>query len=91
MNGQHQRVDIPAQARTANKGLLQKNTGRVSLLSRSSCPLADPIGQGTELIRPDGDQHIFHGNEKSLLSSFMKPWQCSRGWGNPGKKSVKLL
>ena len=47
-NGQHQRVDIPARARIAHKDLLQKKTGRGSLLNRPSCPPDDPIGQGTE-------------------------------------------
>ena len=42
MDGQHQRVDIYAHARTAHKG-------RGSPLSHPSCPPDDPIGQGTEL------------------------------------------
>ena len=48
LDGPHQRVDIPAYARTAHKGLLQK-TGRGSLLNRPSWPPNDPISQGTEL------------------------------------------
>ena len=48
LDGQHQRVDIPACARTAYEGLLQK-TRRGSMLNRPSWPPNDPIGQGTEL------------------------------------------
>ena len=58
LKGQHQRVRSSAYATSAHKGLLQKKeeeegkkkrpiTG--SLLNRLSCPLDDPIGQGTEL------------------------------------------
>ena len=50
---QHQRVDIPAHARNAHNGLLQKRlergSGRGSLLNHPSCPSNNPIGQGTEL------------------------------------------
>ena len=42
LDGQYQRVDVPAHARTAHKGLLQKRLD-------PSCPHNDPIGQGTEL------------------------------------------
>ena len=49
LDGQHQKVDISAHTRIAHKGLLQKKTGRGSLLNRPSCPLDDRIGQGTEL------------------------------------------
>ena len=55
LDGQYQRVDIPAHARAAHKGLLQKKrekkkkkTGR-SLLSRPLRSPDDPVGQGTEL------------------------------------------
>ena len=47
--GQHLWVDIPAHARAAQKGPLQKKTGRGSLLSRPSCLFDDSIGQGTEV------------------------------------------
>ena len=40
-------VDIPAHARTAHNGLLQKKIG--NLLHRLSCSHEDPVGQGTEL------------------------------------------
>ena len=47
---QHQRMDIPADVRTGHKGLLQKKTGRGSLLNHPSCPPdGDTVGQGTEL------------------------------------------
>ena len=49
LDGQHQRVDIPAHAKTAHKGLLQKKIGRGSLLNRLLCPPDDLIGEGTEL------------------------------------------
>ena len=45
LNGQHQRVDIPAHARTACKGLLLKRLEE----NRPSYSSDDPIGQGTEL------------------------------------------
>ena len=45
-------VDIPAHARTAHKGLLQKRTGKGSLLNRPTCPPNDSIGQGPELNWP---------------------------------------
>ena len=50
LDGQHQKVDIPAHVRSAHKGLLQKKAGRESLLNRLSCPPDDPIGRGTELF-----------------------------------------
>ena len=46
LDGQHQRMDIPAQARIAHNGLLHK---RGPLLNCPSCPPDDPVGQGTEL------------------------------------------
>ena len=49
LDGQHQKVDISAHTRIAHKGLLQKKTGRGSLLNRPSCSPDEPIGQGTEL------------------------------------------
>ena len=49
LDGQHQRVDVTTNARTVRKGLLQKKTGRGSLLNRPSCLPDDPIGQGIEL------------------------------------------
>ena len=48
LDGQHRRMDIPAKARTAHKGLLQK-TLEEALLNGPSCPPDDPIGQGTPL------------------------------------------
>ena len=48
LDGQHQRVDIPAHTRTAHKGLLQK-TGRWFLLNRPLRLPDDPFVQGTEL------------------------------------------
>ena len=49
LDGKHQRADVFAHARTADNGLLQKKTGRGSLLNRPSCSPDEPIGQGTEL------------------------------------------
>ena len=49
LDGQHQRVDIPAHARAAHNGLLEKKTGGISLLNRPSCPHDDPSGERTEL------------------------------------------
>ena len=49
LDGQHLKVDIPAHARTAYKGLPAEKTGRGSLLNRPSCPLDDPVSQGAEL------------------------------------------
>ena len=49
LDGQHQRVDIHAHARTEHKGLLQKKTVRGSLLNLPSCPLDDPVGHRTGL------------------------------------------
>ena len=47
--GQHQRQDIPAQVRTAHKGLLQRRLEEVSTESFLMSPPDDPIDQGTEL------------------------------------------
>ena len=52
LDGQRQRVEIPAHARTAHQGLPQKKTGRGSLLYRPSCPLNDPVSQKTGLNLP---------------------------------------
>ena len=49
LDGEHQGVHISSHARTTHNGLLQKKTGRVSLLNRPSCSSDDRIGQGTEL------------------------------------------
>ena len=54
LDGQRQRVDIPAHAGTAHSGLLCTDTpclltGRGSLLNRPSCSPDQPIGQETEL------------------------------------------
>ena len=49
LNGQRQRLDIPARARSADNGFLQKETGRGSLLNHLSCSPDDPIGQETLL------------------------------------------
>ena len=53
LDGQYQRVDIPAYARTANNGLLEK--GLEENFCRIVChapphppPLDHPVGQGTE-------------------------------------------
>ena len=43
LDGKHQRVDIPAHARTAHKDLLQKR------LEEDLCWILHQIGQGTEL------------------------------------------
>ena len=48
LDGQLQRVDLSANARTSHKGFLLK-TGRRSLLNRPSCPPNNPIGERTEL------------------------------------------
>ena len=42
LDGQHRRMDVPANARTAYNGLLLKKTGRESLLNRLSCLLPPP-------------------------------------------------
>ena len=47
LDGQHQREDIPTNARAAHKGLMQKRLE--SLVNHPSCPPNDPISQGTEL------------------------------------------
>ena len=52
LDGQHQRVDIPAYARTAHNGLLQKRLEEdlcCIVLHVPPPPYNDPIGQGTEL------------------------------------------
>ena len=49
LDEQHQRVDIPAHARTAHKGFPQKRLEKGSLLHCPSCPPDDPVGQGTKL------------------------------------------
>ena len=50
LDGQHERVDIPAHARTAcsQRPPAEKN-GRGSLLNRPLCPPNDQVSQGTEL------------------------------------------
>ena len=48
LDGEHQKVDIPAHVRTAYKGSCRKDWKR-SLLNHPLCPLTDPSGQGTEL------------------------------------------
>ena len=60
LDGQRQGVDIPAHARTVHNGLLQKTTGRDSLLDRPSCPLDDPIAQGTKLNRTTNQCGVSH-------------------------------
>ena len=47
--GQHQRVAIPAYARTVHKGLLQKRLEEDLCWIVVHVPHDDPIGQGTEL------------------------------------------
>ena len=50
LDGQHQRVDIPAYARTAYKGCLQKRREEdIYLLNHPLCPPDDPLHQGTDL------------------------------------------
>ena len=50
LDGQQERVDIPAHAKTAHKGFQQKKkNGRESVLNRPLGPPDDPIGQRTEL------------------------------------------
>ena len=49
LDGQHQRVDIPARAKTADKGPPAEKTGRGSLLNRPSYPPGRPSGSKTEL------------------------------------------
>ena len=46
LDGQHERVDIPAHAGTAHLGLLQKKTEILFLLNRPLCPPEDPSDQG---------------------------------------------
>ena len=52
-DGQHQRVDTLAYAKTAHKGLVQKKKKKKkleeNLLNRHYCPPEDPIGQGSEM------------------------------------------
>ena len=48
LDGQCQRGDVLAHARTAHGGL-QKTTGRGFLLSHPSCPFHNPTCQGTKL------------------------------------------
>ena len=48
LDGQYQRVDILAYARSAHKSLLLKRLEEDYLLNRLPCPPDDPIGQGTE-------------------------------------------
>ena len=48
LDRQHQRGDIPAHARPAHSGFLQKWLEE-NLLNRLSCPPDDPVGQGNEL------------------------------------------
>ena len=45
LDGQHQRLDIPARSGTAHSGLPQK-TGKGSLLNRPSCLLPPPLPPG---------------------------------------------
>ena len=83
LDGQHQRVDIPAHAGTAHKGLLQKRLEEKSLLNRPSCPPDDLIGQGTELngttakgyLRPinTASNHIFKKKKKKNLLQDANP------------------
>ena len=42
LEGQRQRADVPAHARTARDGLPRKRLGTWSLLNRPSCPPNDP-------------------------------------------------
>ena len=49
LDGQYERVDIPAHARTAHNSLLQKSLEEDLLLNRPSSSPNDPISQGTEL------------------------------------------
>ena len=49
LDGQHQRVDIPAHARAAHSGLLQKCFEEDFCLIVPHVPPDDPIGQGSEL------------------------------------------
>ena len=49
LDRQTQRVDIPAHARTAHKGLLQKRLGIGFLLNRPLRLPDNPFDQGTEL------------------------------------------
>ena len=49
LDGQHQKADIPAYARTAHKGLLQKRLEEDLCWIVPHVPPDDPISQGTEL------------------------------------------
>ena len=80
LNGQHQRVDIPAHARTALNGLPEKRLGKGSPLNRPSCPPDDPVGQKAEL----------HRTEKIMgLSTDLSITE--RNHGSPRHREVFLL
>ena len=49
LDGQHQRADIPAHARTAHNGLLQETLDKNLCLIVCHVPSDDPISHGTEL------------------------------------------
>ena len=51
LDGRHQRVNIPAHARTAHKGLLRRRLEADLLLNRLPCPPDNLIGQGTDWCR----------------------------------------
>ena len=52
LDGHHQRVEIPANARTAQKGLLQKKNGRGSLLIIPHIPLMTQSVKGLNWTEP---------------------------------------
>ena len=49
LDGQHQRVDVPAQCRSCSRGPPAEKTGRGPLLNRPSCSPDDLISQENEL------------------------------------------
>ena len=71
LDGQRQRVDIPAHVRTAHNDLLQKRSERGSLLDCPPCLPDDPIGRGTELNYTYRAQTRFIESQAESDSLFM--------------------
>ena len=81
LDGQHQRMDISAHARTA-QGPPAEMTGRGSLLNHPSCPPDDLIGQGTELnwtdcvFCPPLSSLVGDGQHLTLVSAPVELCMC---------------
>ena len=85
LDGQHQRMDNPARARSTHKGLLQKRPEEDLCCSVPPVFPDDPIGQGTELTVTELriDLYLFillsltltlfqgHGNTEVLNENYM--------------------